>query len=83
LGSLLRNGRKLRSMESDDPAGDDIGDDDGEDSSTSISITKLPCPPSLASSAPKFPKPSRRMTTTARWIGEADEGCGGVEDFTN
>jgi hypothetical protein len=43
-------------MESDDPAGDDIGDDDGEDSSTSISITKLPCPPSLASSAPKLPQ---------------------------
>jgi hypothetical protein len=41
LGSLFRNGRKLRSMESDE--GDDNGEDngeDGEDSSTSIGPNK-------------------------------------------
>jgi hypothetical protein len=39
LGSLLMKGKKLRSMESDEPARDDGADDDGEES-TSIAANR-------------------------------------------
>uniref|UniRef100_A0A0A9DKI5 Uncharacterized protein n=1 Tax=Arundo donax TaxID=35708 RepID=A0A0A9DKI5_ARUDO len=53
LGSLLRNGRKLRSIESDDPAGEDGGDDDGEDSISIASIVAATAHKNLPPSPPR------------------------------